>query len=98
MVAATTENPVTISTVPVTLDVMKGWKATCVRKASGVFNYQIRKQLTKDVHLLMFNVCLYNSRLRLKLTLMWFFFSLSQYHFFLHRKKYYRKIKITLFT
>lgn len=32
MVAATTEKPVTISMVPVTLDVMKGWKATCVRK------------------------------------------------------------------
>lgn len=32
VVAATTENPVTISTVPVTLDAMKGWKATCVRK------------------------------------------------------------------
>lgn len=57
MAAATTENPVTISMVPVTLDVMKGWKATCVSKASGFFNNQVKTQLTNDAHLLMFNVC-----------------------------------------
>lgn len=53
VVAATTENPVTISMVSVTLDVMKGWKATYVRKASGFFN---QKTILKRCTCMMFNV------------------------------------------
>lgn len=49
MVAATTENPVTISMVPVTLDVMKGWKATSVRK-NVISDFTVKIAITLAVN------------------------------------------------